>query len=117
MKRWAWLLVLPYLVKVSTYSIGWECDKEPLKDKNGKVIGLGGCVDQVKVEYSIGNNFHCLPGKDETCDWIFDVAEALNMARRNRRGPIDQCIETCKSFFPGTKDYCLMECTDRANRK
>lgn len=104
MRRIAWLLALPYVVNVSTHGY----------------IGFGGKVKTYQVLELPGPKFECETSQDQDCQWLYDLAAALNEAHErktalppqvNEKGCFKQdCNTCCPSEIMGGYDCTTMTC-------
>lgn len=101
MKRWIWLLALPYVVNVSTH--GENC-KQRSRGCDEKAALCQGIEEydckEVKL-YSIPLGGDSMWGcAEESKDFCYDLAEALNTAHEWRNRPMEDGV----LIYPGTDD-------------
>lgn len=99
MNRWIWMLALPYIVETSSMTPAiHELSFRMGPDINGEI-----------VSYLPKVTFHCHEAVGVTCDWIFDMAAALNEAHERRMSkttcqcPNGDFVDCEKSCFEGSK--------------
>lgn len=86
MKRWLWLLAMPYVVHLSSNAPCPDC-RDEVADSAGlvwsqcwKPMGCG--EGRYEIVLSTGLTLGC--DMKTNCDWLFDAAEALNAAHERR---------------------------------
>lgn len=90
MKRWLFLLAFPYVVTVSSQAPCSRCDDVPPGMFCVQKMGCGTGYYELVVSTSgsrvFGTAHPTIFQCDiyENCDWLYDLAEALNQAHRAR---------------------------------
>lgn len=93
MKRFAWLMLFPYVVQFSSTTMQENCRCPD----NVEFCYVTNCDVKIEQEYVLpvendpGFSFYCR-GPEKDCEWLYDLAEAMNNAHERRRAKTIKAI-------------------------